>query len=284
MAAQLFFDVFEAVRHLLDRGREKHRAASGLGHLRQHGVAFAAAGRPIGADGVDDGLGALAFFDRFVRVDAALVVVAIGDEHNGLAHGLTIACAFEQLVAAGSVDGVKQGRAAAGAQAIHAGLKRIDVVRPVLRDGGRYIEAHHEGAVAAGFENLQQELGGGLLFELKAGTDGGAGVDHNANAQRQIDLLAEVVDACWRFLVVEQGEVALLQVGNVVAMLVSDGEDEVHFIDTEMNDWRGLIRLIGCRSGGRSAGLLRCRRLRGRCLRGRCRRRGCRLLRFGRGK
>jgi len=50
-------------------------------------------------------------------------------------------------------------------------------------------------------------------------------------------------------LIVEQREVALLQVGNVVAVLVSDGEDEIDFVDAEVND---SGRLIGLRlAGGR---------------------------------
>jgi len=66
-----------------------------------------------------------------------------------------------------------------------------------------------------------------LLLELKARADGGAGVDDDADAQRQIDLLVKRVDVRGRLLVVKQGKVALLQVGNVMPMLVSDGEDEV---------------------------------------------------------
>ena len=50
-------------------------------------------------------------------------------------------------------------------------------------------------------------------------------------------------------IVVEQGEVTLLEVGNVVAVLVGDGEDEVDFVDADL-DGGGLV-------GGLIAGLLR---------------------------
>ena len=100
----------------------------------------------------------------------------------------------EQLVAAGGVDGVKQRRAAAGAQPVDAGLQAVDVVGPVLGHGGRHVEAHHEGAVALGLENLQQKLGGRLLLKLEARANRGAGVDDDAHAQGQIDLLVERVD------------------------------------------------------------------------------------------
>jgi len=77
-----------------------------------------------------------------------------------------------------------------GAQAVDAGFESVNVVGPVLLDGRRHIEAHHEGAVAARFEDIEQKLGGGLLFELKARADRGAGVDDDADTQGQVD--------CWR--------------------------------------------------------------------------------------
>ncbi len=102
----------------------------------------------------------------------------------------------EQLVAAGGVDGVEQRGAAAGAQAIDAGFERVEVVGPVLGHGGRDVEAHHKGAVALrALSIVKQKLGRRLLLKLEARADGGAGVDDDAHAQRQIDLLVERVDA-----------------------------------------------------------------------------------------
>jgi hypothetical protein len=159
------------------------------------------------------------------------------------------------------VDGVEERRAAAGAQLVDAGFKSVLVVGPVLGDRGRHIEAHDEGAVAFGLEHLEQKLGGRLLLKLEAGADGGAGVDDDAHAQRQIDLLVKRVDLGRRLLVVEQRKVALLQVGNVVAVLVGDGEDEVDFIDADM-DGRRAVSVFdpgpGAASGAVERGCLRC--------------------------
>ena len=54
---------------------------------------------------------------------------------------------------------------------------------------------------------------------------------------------------CWwneftlrrRLLVVEQGKVALVKVGDVVAVLVSDGKDEADLVDADMNDRRAGV-------------------------------------------
>src|SRR5580692_6204060 len=165
LAAQLLFNLLEAVGHLFDRWRKEDLAAGGLGHIGEDLVAPAAARGPVGADGIDDGLGALALLDGFVGMDAALVVVAVGDEDHGLAHRLLTALA-QKLVAAGGVDGVKKRSAAAGTHAVNAGFESIDVIGPVLLNSGRYVEAHDEGAVAARFEDIDEKLSGRLLFEL----------------------------------------------------------------------------------------------------------------------
>ena len=63
-------------------------------------VAAIAAGADVGADGVDDGLGALAFLDGVVEIGVALIVVAVGDENHDFANGLLPARGVEELVAA----------------------------------------------------------------------------------------------------------------------------------------------------------------------------------------
>ena len=96
---------------------------------------------------------------------------------------------------------------------------------------------------------------------MKAGTNRGAGVDDDPHAQGQIDLLVEGVHLGRRLLVVEQGKVALLQIGIVMPMPVGDGEDEVDLIDAQFDCGRARIRrLIGC-LGRRLLGRRRWRRL-----------------------
>ncbi len=185
----------------------------------------------------------------------AYVVLAIGDQDHGLAHRLRAAFG-EQLVAACCVDGIEEGRATAGAYPVHAGLQGVDVVGPVLIDPGGFSKIHHEGAIAFCLEDLQQKFGRRLLLELEARADRGAGVDDDSHAQPQIDLLVEGVHFGRSLLVVEQGKVTLLEVGNIVAVLVGNGEDQVDLVDgqPEYGGSDDLPLLIG--------GLLNGRRLR----------------------
>src|SRR3984885_15457754 len=96
------------------------------------------------------------------------------------------------------------------------------------------------------------------------------------------------VHTSWRLLVVEQREIALLQVWNITPTLVRHSEDEVDFVHAKMKNCRRFIRRLTCRRAclrryrvaGRRGGLRRSRRLcrglggrGGRCCRLLCRRR-----------
>src|SRR6266567_5315372 len=77
LAAQFGLNLVKAISHLLDRRREQHLTASLFGHFRKNLVALAAAWCPVGADGVDDRLSALAHLDCFVDSHTTLVVIAV---------------------------------------------------------------------------------------------------------------------------------------------------------------------------------------------------------------
>ncbi len=62
-------------------------AAGGLGDGAEDLVALVSAGADVRADGVDDGLGALTHLDGVGLLDAAVVVVSVGDEDEGAADG-----------------------------------------------------------------------------------------------------------------------------------------------------------------------------------------------------
>ncbi len=46
------------------------------------------------------------------------------------------------------------------------------------------------------------------------------------------------------FLVIQQGKVSLLQIGDEAAVLVSDGEDEIHLIDVGLNGEIAIVLRI----------------------------------------
>ena len=90
---------------------------------------------------------------------------------------------------AGLVEGVEQGRAAAGTKSADALVEEVDVVRETLLHIGLDVEAFDEGAVVA-VQDLQEELDGRVLLELEALADGAGGIEHDADTQGQIGLLA----------------------------------------------------------------------------------------------
>ncbi len=182
-------------------------------------------------------------FDGFVQVNAALVVVAVGEQDDGLAHRLLAARDIEQLVAAGSVYSVEQRRASTRAETVNAGLQSasISLVQSAVTVGVTSNPITKARSLLA-FRIWSRNSDGRLLLKLKAGMNRGAGVDDNANAQGQIDLLVEGVDPFRRFLVVEQCEIVQLQVGNVMAVLVSHREDEIDLIHGRLQRGHAHIR------------------------------------------
>ena len=85
MAAEFFFDGVEVVGHVFDALGVEGAAAGGDRHGFEDVVAAVAVGAGVGADGVDDGFGALTHFDGVVLVGAAHVVVSVGDDDDGFA-------------------------------------------------------------------------------------------------------------------------------------------------------------------------------------------------------
>ena len=214
--------------NVLDSHGEEGLAAGGLGDLAEDFVTLVFAGADVGGDGVDDGVGALAFFDGVGLEGAGVVVVAVGDEDEGTTDGEGIA-EREHLIATGFVERVKERGTAAGTKLADALVEEVDVVGEALGEVGLDVEAFDEGAIVE-VEDLEEELDGGVLLKLEALADGAGGVEHDADAQRQIACEGEVADADGRAVIVEQAEVVLLEVGDEVAFFIGDGEDEIDLV------------------------------------------------------
>ena len=130
-----------------------------------------------------------------------------------------------------------------------------------------------------GFDDLGEEVLGGVLLKFETGADGAGRIEHDADAEGEIGLLGEGDDRGGRTAVVEQAKVALLQVGDVVAVLVGDREDEIDEVGANFEGLEGLAGLGGgCLAGSGLGG----RGLGWRCLGWRGL--GWRLGRGGRGR
>ena len=80
-------------------------------------------------------------------------------------------------------------------------------------------------------ECLTEKLDSRILLELEAVADGVAGIDQQADSQRQVGFLLKVGDARIRPAVIDYFEVVAIKILNQPAVLVGDGENHVHFID-----------------------------------------------------
>jgi hypothetical protein len=260
LAAELFFDVAEADGDVFKLDGVEGLAAGGFGDLSEDIVAAVFAGADVGADGVDDGVGALAHLDGVGLLDAGVVVVAVGHEDESAAYGGGL-LQGEHLVLTGFVEGVEERGASARAEFADTLVEEIDVVGEVLGDVGLNVEAFDEGAVVA-VKDLEEELDGGVLLELEALADGARGIEHDADTQGEIGLLGEAEDGGGWTAVVEEAEVLALETGDELTLFVGDGEDEIDFVDLD-DDFLDVLFVSGRRLG---SGLLL--RGSGGCLRG----------------
>ena len=249
LAAELFLDVAEAYGYVLYLHWEEGAPTGGVGDFFEDLVAFVFAGADVGADGVDDGLGALALLDGVAHAGAAVVVVTVGDENEGAADGDFVA-EGKHLLVAGLVESVEQGGAAAGAEFADALIEEVDVVGEGLGDVGLDIEALNEGAVVD-VQHLEEEFDGGVLLELEALADRAGSVEHDADAEGEIGLLLEVLYGCGWGAVIEQTEVFAMEAGDEAAFLIGDGEDEIDFVDLDFDGRDRLFELRGSVGGRR---------------------------------
>ena len=137
---------------------------------------------------------------------------------------------------------------------------------------------------------LVQELDGRLLLELETVADGIAGIDEQSDLQGQIGFGVEATQFCRRLVIVHDAEIGLLEIGDTLAMLVGDGEHDVHFVGRSLDRGDringivgGLGSLVGrCRGGWVRGCVERLRPLSRRLVRGR--RGRYRSRRLGRGE
>ncbi len=237
LAPEFLFNFVEAGGYILDADGVEGLTTGGVGDDAEYLVAPVFAGANVGADGVDEGLSALAHFDSVGRLGTTVVIVAIGNKDQDAAEG-TFFSKGKHLVSAGLVEGIEERCSATGAQLADALIEKGDVVGEALSQVGLDVKALYEGEIAA-MQYLMQELDGRVLLELEALADGTGGVQHDADAEREISLLGEAEYGDRRTAVVEQTEALAFEASDEAALFVGDGEDEVYFVGLNFDSRHG---------------------------------------------
>ena len=194
----------------------------------------------VGADGVNDHVRAQRHVDRFLARDVAHVVVAIAEQDDRPAHR-PILLLLQQLVAAGKIQRIVHGGAAAGPEGTNPAGKRFGVVGKILGNLRGHIEADHESLVVSGPHRLVEKFDGGFLLELETVAHRIAGIHHQPDLEGQIGLVVEAADLLGRLAVVEYRKIALGQILYVAAMFVGDREHHIHFVDRLGDRGGGII-------------------------------------------
>ena len=118
------------------------------------------------------------------------------------------------------------------------------MVGEILGEAALFVEAHDERAVIAGTDDVLQKSGSRFFFECKAALHGTAYVHEQAEFDGQVGFAAEVEDGLHRLVVVEDGEIGLVQIADEFAVAIGRDEDHVDFIDALLDGEDGLARFL----------------------------------------
>src|SRR5208282_2357615 len=133
LTAQLILNLGESVGHVANLEREKGTSTGGVGNALQNLVAWPLGPAHVGADGVNDGLGALRHFYGFFARHVAQVVVAVAEQNDGAPHRRGLG-SFEELVATGKIERVIKRRPATRTQLAHSMSELFALVGEVLHN------------------------------------------------------------------------------------------------------------------------------------------------------
>ncbi len=214
---------------------------------------------------IDEGVGALRGFEGFGERFLAAAIDAVGEDYQGFAARLL----FHEFIGR-EVDGIIEespaavavtvrAAAAAIAPATAAGgtgagtglgeLRRVDLIdggQEFLTGGGEVLEEFHfviemdeEGLVFVFAENVVEEgaAGGTLLIEDAALAE--AGVDEEAEGEREVGLLGEIGDSLGLAVLLES-EIVFREIANDGAVFIANGGEEIDGGDVD-GDGRGLL-------------------------------------------
>jgi hypothetical protein len=109
--------------------------------------------------------------------------------------------------------------------------KQGNLVGEILGQVALFVESDDEGAVVAGTDDVLQKSGGGFFFKSKAALHRAAHVHEQPEFDGQVGLAAEVEDRLHRLVVVENGEIVLVQIADELAVAIGRDEKHVDFID-----------------------------------------------------
>src|SRR3984957_6123481 len=185
LAAQFFLNLGKCVYYIANLKVKEGAAASRVGDALENLVARTLGSADVGADGIDDGLGALRHFDGLFARNVAEVIFSVAEQNECTAHvgGLR---RLQQFVATCEINRIVERRAAAGAQFAHTVGQGFGVIGEILRDFRGCVKTNHEGGIEARTHRLVQKLDGRFLFELESVAHRVAGVDKQSHLQGQV--------------------------------------------------------------------------------------------------
>src|SRR5260370_13679392 len=141
-----------------------------------------------------------------------------------------IGAVLQEFLFAGTIDGVVKGGSCTIVQLVNSHGDRLHIVGEVLGQLDVAVESDNERLIKPGANRVLQETVGRVLFEIETAVARAAHVNQQPEFKGQIRLAAKIDDGLRRLVVVEYGEVGLVQAADKLAALVGVEEQNVAFI------------------------------------------------------
>src|SRR6476620_2161914 len=202
LAAEFVLDLGERDGDIANLEGKEGMSAGRVSDAFEYFVSGALGAADVGADRVDDGLGALRHFNCLFAGDVALVIFAVAKKNDGAPDGRRF-WSFHKFVAAGEVERVIEGGAASGTEFVDAVGQSFGTAGEILRHLRSNVEAYNEGDVLTWMDSLVQKFDRGFLFELESVAHRVAGIDQQTDLQGKICFSVEASNLLRRLVVVD---------------------------------------------------------------------------------
>src|SRR5580692_7150753 len=250
LAPQLVFNGCKRVLDVLHFVREERPSTGGVGDALQHFIAPQDQSAVIGRNRINDDFRPLRHFNRLRLAEVTLIVLAITHHDDGPSRRMVFVI-LDQIVVAGSIDGIVECRSSPVLHPVHCGGEQCRIISEVLHHLTMPVKAYDEGLIKIWAHGALQETDGGVLFEVKAPAHGTAGIDQKSKLNGQIGLAAKIYNGLRGLMVVEDREVFLVEVTHELTMPVGRNEEHIDFIHPLLDRDNGVVRLAGIRDRGR---------------------------------
>ena len=110
------------------------------------------------------------------------------------------------------------------------------------------VESHYKRLVETSTNDVLQESNCRLLFKVESAVHGTTHIEEQSHFDWQVCFALEIQDALWRFVVIQNREVGLIQVSHELAAFIGRYKEDINLVNPFADRKNPIIRIV--RRGG----------------------------------